>query len=185
MNLKNILQKYNLDDTSYTFGTDKNTTHDYIEGFYEKGLKPYREKSLNVLEIGIYYGASMRLWKEYFTNAKIFGVDIFDRVLPQYKNLENTELIFKDAYTENIFDESLKFDVIIDDGPHTFSSQIDFIKKYVHKLNKNSIMIIEDVADISYIKYFESEVPDGFKFETIDLRKNKNRYDDLMFIIRN
>ena len=36
-----------------------------------------------------------------------------------------------------------------------------------------------------YIPILKDEVPDGFKTEVVDLRKNKNRYDDLMLIIKN
>jgi hypothetical protein len=73
MKLIEILKNFNLDDTGYTYGTDKNTIHDYINGFYESGLLPYKEKALDVLEIGIYFGASLKLWREYFINARIYG----------------------------------------------------------------------------------------------------------------
>jgi len=185
MTLIEILKNFNLDDAGYTYGTDKNTIHDYINGFYESGLLPYKEKSLDILEIGIYFGASLKLWREYFPNAKIYGADIQNRVLPQYKNINNVEYIFGDAYSQEFLNNELKFDVIIDDGPHTLQSQRDFIRKYHSKLKKDSIMIIEDIADIMYIPILKDEVPDGFTCEVIDLRKNKNRYDDLMLIIRN
>ena len=185
MTLIEILKNYNLDSSNYAYGTDKNDTHDYINGFYEAGLLPYKEKALDVLEIGINSGASLKLWREYFINAKIYGVDIQDRVRHEYKNIKNVEYIFGDAYSEAILNIDLKFDVIIDDGPHTLQSQRDFIKKYHSKLKKDSIMIIEDIADIMYIPILKDEVPDGFKTEVVDLRKNKNRYDDLMLIIKN
>jgi predicted O-methyltransferase YrrM len=185
MKLTEILQKFNLDDFNYKHGTDKNTVHDYVNGFYEEGLAPYKQKALSVLEIGIYFGASIKLWREYFPNAKIYGADIFDRVLPEFKNIENTELIFGDAYATEFLDNDLKFDVIIDDGPHTLESQIQFIRKYHSKLKEDSIMIIEDIADISYINYLEDEVPDGFTTEVFDLRKNKGRFDDIMLILKN
>lgn len=185
MKLIEILKNYNLDCSTYTYGTDKNDTHDYINGFYEAGLLPYKEKALDVLEIGINYGASLKMWREYFINAKIYGVDIQDRVRPEYRDIKNVEYMFGDAYSEEILNNDLKFDVMIDDGPHTLQSQRDFIKKYHSKLKKDSIMIIEDIADIMYIPILKDEVPDGFKTEVVDLRKNKNRYDDLMLIIRN
>ncbi len=59
------------------------------------------------------------------------------------------------------------------------------------ELNKNGILIIEDIQDKSSIKKLEEQFTITSKiynidcvFEVIDLRYNKNRYDDLMFVIR-
>lgn len=185
MNLKQILTIYNLNDYTHSFGTDKDTLHDYIDGFYEDVLLPFKERAIDVLEIGIYLGASMKLWREYFSNAKIYGIDTEDRRLEKFKNLKNVEYLFEDAYSDNLSINDLKFDVIIDDGPHTLESQIKFIQKYHSKLKKDSIMIIEDIADISYVPILQKEIPLGFTSELIDLRKNKNRFDDIILVIKN
>ena len=45
--------------------------------YYEKLFKNIRESTLKVLEIGVETGRSHRLWLEYFSNATIYGFDIF------------------------------------------------------------------------------------------------------------
>ncbi|MGO8745772.1 MAG: class I SAM-dependent methyltransferase [Thermoguttaceae bacterium] len=42
---------------------------------YEQYFAPIRHAVKSVLELGVYEGASLRLWRDYFTNAKIHGID--------------------------------------------------------------------------------------------------------------
>lgn len=179
------------------FLTDKNTTHSYLET-YEKLLYPKKDSAKNVLEIGIgdfhhQNGGSILLWYKYFTDATIYGLDILDdsRVINTLKNNERIKLITSvDAYNEDIFKENLldkdiKFDVIIDDGPHTLESMKQFIKLYTQVLSDDGILIVEDVQDISWTDELKKLVPENLKqyIEIYDLRSNKYRYDDILFVI--
>ena len=65
MNLFNIGKKY---------PTSKNITG-FIE-IYEFYFNQLKEKDINILEIGIDNGDSLRLWRDYFTRANICGLDI-------------------------------------------------------------------------------------------------------------
>ena len=67
--------------------TDKNTIHSYLET-YEKLLQSKKYTAKNVLEIGIYMGGSIKLWHDYFVNARIYGLDIihFNKVPNMLKN---------------------------------------------------------------------------------------------------
>ena len=62
-----------LRHTYTALGTDKNTTHSYIE-VYTDLLDKYRETG-NILEIGAAHGNSVRMWREYFTNGIVAGID--------------------------------------------------------------------------------------------------------------
>ena len=55
--------------------TDKNTTHSYLP-LDESLFKNKRETAQNILEIGIQNGGSIKLWRDYFINATIYGLDI-------------------------------------------------------------------------------------------------------------
>lgn len=58
-------------------------TDKYIHSFagfsyldiYARYLSQLRDKELSVLEIGVKDGASLRMWRSYFSNARIYGVD--------------------------------------------------------------------------------------------------------------
>lgn len=200
MKLKEILEQYSLNGDYHNGrkynngGTDKNTVHSYIDSFYENCFEKYKNEKISLLEIGIQGGASLKMWNEYFlNNERIVGIDISeDNVHVDYKNIPKVTYIYGDAYSDEILNDDLKFDIIIDDGPHTLNSQICFIEKYLPKLKCGGILIIEDVQDIKWVdnfiktfeSFFESDETDHYyELETFDLRLNKNRYDDIIFTI--
>jgi len=171
--------------------TDKNTTHSYLD-LYETLLSPKKTTAKKVLEIGIDRGGSIKLWSDYFDNATIYGFDIIhiNNVWSELKHQTNIVLCTStDAYGDGFFDtllkKKLKFDVMIDDGPHTLESMKHFIIKYSQLLAEDGILIIEDVAEWEWIDILKGVVPDHLTpyIETYDLRPNKNRYDDIVFVI--
>jgi 23S rRNA U2552 (ribose-2'-O)-methylase RlmE/FtsJ len=124
----------------------------YIEHVYADFLSdPNKIESIKqILEIGVYNGESILLWKNIFVNATIYAIDInsCDKIL----NVDRINFIRQNAYCIdccNIFeDESL--DLIIDDGPHTLDSFIFLIKNYLVKLKIGGTLIIEDIIDTSW-----------------------------------
>jgi hypothetical protein len=182
-----------VDDTK----TDKNTLHSYLE-LYEKLLSPKKDTAKNVLEIGIgpvklQNGGSIKLWKDYFTNATVYGLDIIpkEHVIQELVNHKRVVLFTSiNAYDEKFFNEhflkkNLKFDFMLDDGPHTLESMKTFIRLYSKVMTDDGILIIEDVQSIDWIPILYREVPQHLKkfVKPYDLRKNKNRYDDIVFTI--
>jgi cephalosporin hydroxylase len=170
--------------------TDKNTVHSYLP-LYQQLLIKKKDTAKNVLEIGIYYGGSIKLWNDFFINAKIHGLDIspFENVWNELKN-DNVELYNSNAYdetffNENFLDKNIKFDVMVDDGPHTLVSMIKFIQLYSKLMTEDGILIIEDVQSFEWMEILSCVVPDELKkfIKIYDLRKNKGRYDDLVFTI--
>ena len=153
-----------LNDKGYK--TDKHTSHNYIQGYYEKAFSPYQNKNINFLEIGILAGESMKLWADYFTNPKnIVGIDIFVRVSRQQveRNLLNYEVKlhtinshgrdgFHGEYPQSDDDkfEEFKeqyggFDIIVEDGHHGVNSQVGTYNRFSSLVNEGGIYIIEDI----------------------------------------
>jgi hypothetical protein len=173
--------------------TDKNTAHSYLDT-YEKLFFPIRKTASNILEVGIYWGGSIQLWRDYFPYAQIYAVDIcsldFIRK-PSILNDHNITLFtntngYDDTFIQSEFiNKNIKFDMILDDGPHTIEGMINFIVKYLPLLSENGIMIIEDVQDFNWIEIFKQIVPNEYKkyIQVYDLRHIKNRYDDVLFVI--
>ena len=52
-------------------------------------------------------------------------------------------------------------------------------------LSDDGVLVIEDVQSINWINELKMRVPDHLQefIEVYDLRRNKNRYDDIMFVI--
>jgi hypothetical protein len=177
--------------------TDKNTTHSYLP-LYEKLLTNKKITAKNVLEIGIgdfgeKNGGSIKLWRDFFTNATIYGIDILpsNRVLDELLNDKRVILYTSsDGYNETFFnknflDKNIQFDFMLDDGPHTLGSMKQFIKLYSQIMTPDGILIIEDIQSWDWINILKNEVPDNLKefIKIYDLRSNKNRFDDIVFTI--
>ena len=171
--------------------TDKNTYHSYFP-LYERLLSPNQFNKITLLEIGVLWGGSIKLWNDYFSNATIYGIDKIDRVtIMEIKKYDNISLYLSNNAYDNTFiqetfiSKNVLFNYIIDDGPHTLISMKKCISLYSKLLTNNGIMIIEDVQDIEWIKELIAETPDNLKpfIEIHDLRTVKNRYDDIVFVI--
>ena len=170
--------------------SDKNTRHSYLD-LYQSLLENKKLSARNVLEIGIDRGGSIKMWDDYFDNANVYAVDIMDykKVWSEIKN-KNTIILHTstDAYSQDCIDKhfsGIKFDFILDDGPHTLKSMIDFLHLYLPLLTNDGILIIEDVQKFEWFDKLAQEVPYQLQkyIQTFDLRKNKNRYDDLVFVV--
>jgi hypothetical protein len=168
--------------------TDKDTLHSYLET-YENLFKEKRFTSTAIMEIGISEGGSIKLWNDYFINARIIGIDIM-KMRNSIEDIKNIYprinlLLETDAYNMDVNFFNNKFDIIIEDGDHVLSNQIKFLKNYLPILDDNGIMIIEDIQKIQDIDILKLETPEEYKkyIEVYDLRGNKGRYDDILFVI--
>jgi len=139
------------------YKTDKHTSHDYIQTIYDPMFEVIKDDNISLCEIGVHNGESMKLWSDYFTNAKhIVGVDIFERTsLEEVKdNLKDYNVNLHKFNSTEDTDESKAFieqysdgfDIIIDDGNHHWQSQIDTFKKFSPLMNTGGVYIIEDVG---------------------------------------
>ena len=181
-----------LSDIVDSSRTDKNTVHSYLE-LYQELLFSKKETAKNVLEVGIYMGGSIKLWNDFFINAYVYGLDIIDynNVWEGIKNKDRIKLYTSiDAYNETFFNntflnKNIKFDFMLDDGPHSLESMKQFIKLYSQIMTDDGILIIEDVQSWDWIEILKNEVPEELKkyIHVYDLRPNKNRYDDIVFTI--
>ncbi len=171
--------------------TDKNTVNSFLP-VYQKLFVGKKETAKNILEIGIEKGGSIKLWSDYFKNATIHGVDMMNlnNVWDGIKNKENIKLYTTaNAYNEYVVffikSQNVKFDIILDDGPHALGSMIHFIRFYIPLMTDDGIFIIENIQDWAWIDVLKNEVPDDLKkyIKVYDLRTNKNRFDDILFVI--
>lgn len=171
--------------------TDKNSKHSYFP-VYEKLFNDFRNNEINLLEVGIYKGGSVKLWSDYFPKANIYACDIEDNIkIPEIKKNERIKLDFKqNAYdlqyvNDKYISNNIQFDILIDDGPHTLDSMKQFIDLYLPLIKYNGILVIEDVKSLEWIEELKRHTPNILQpfIEVYDLRENKKRYDDILFVI--
>jgi len=128
------------------YNSDKGYLHSYYE-VYDLHFRRLKDSAKNLLEIGTYAGESLLVWKEYFSNCNIYGVDNYFK--PKFKSQDRITFNLLDAYCdESVTKLSRNYDIIIDDGPHTLESQLFFVEKYLPLLSNNGIMVIEDILSL-------------------------------------
>lgn len=113
---------------------------------YEDLFRDIRLGKFNILEIGVKKGGSLRMWKEYFPNAQIYGIDINGRAKRYEEDRIQTEIIDQsDKVALELFAKDKKFQLIIDDGSHKSSHQITSFETLWPYISPKGYYIIEDV----------------------------------------
>ena len=171
--------------------SDKGDVHSYLP-VYEEILAPYREKAKNILEIGLFNGASLLMWEQYFA-GKVHGIDCSDT---PHDSLADLRPLLDGTHNIHIMDAEdpeaikkafgcIKFDVVIEDAGHHVEQQLKLYDLFKPYLKTSSIYIIEDIQNIDADKrLFESIDPEK-KVTILDRRAINNRYDDVLVIISN
>jgi hypothetical protein len=182
------MNNYNLIELVNNEKTDKNTIHSYLS-LYNLLLKNKKNSCQNVIEVGIKEGGSIKLWHDYFSNATIYGCDndnhsfIWDEIKNNNRiKLFNSTNVYDPLFINNFKD--IKFDFALN-GTNTLESMIQFIELYLPLMKDDGILIVENIQEIKWLDILKSIIPIEFKnnIKTYDLRVNKNRYDDIVFVI--
>jgi len=163
-------------------GGDKGTNHSYI-GVYQKEMS--KLKNISILEIGIQFGHSIKMWQEYFENSWVGGIDI-DLNNLSFDNLDNVFLC--DGTNKEQVNKTLgnkKFDYVIDDASHTLKDQILSFDIFYSKIKKGGKYFIEDIANDENLNKIVKHLSDSNveSFKVYDLRDIKNRFDDIIIVV--
>ena len=148
----------------------------YFE-IYDRHFSAYRNKEIVVLEIGVFQGGSLQMWKSYFgPKAKIYGIDID----PDCKKFEEENIeIFIGSQSDKNFLKELKqkipfVDILIDDGGHTMNQlKTSFDEMFSH-VKADGIYALEDLHTCYWIDY-----GGGYKRRGSFIEYSKNFIDDL------
>ena len=130
-------------------GTDKQVVHGYLD-HYEELLKPYRNTpDAKVVEVGICSGACLLMWREYFADATVWGIDKYDKRYGPARKANDDRLIFIHQEIEQFvaFDdvfEDNSLDVVIDDATHYVYDQFLSVLYFIQKLKPGGLLVVED-----------------------------------------
>lgn len=121
---------------------------------YESLLSKFKNKRIIFVEIGIFSGGSLFMWRNFFgKKAKIIGIDLSPDVL-RFRKYGFDILIgdqSDDLFWKSFFKRYGKVDVVLDDGGHTNFQQIKTVNNCVRNIKDGGMLITEDVHT-SYIK---------------------------------
>ena len=144
--------------------TDKH--NGFYEQAYEQSFKDCRERIKTVFEIGVYRGGGVRVFRDYFPNAQIVGIDVDyaanvaeDRIVTEIGNATDARFL------ASVIDRHGRPDIVIDDGSH-YGSEIRAAFDVLYPLT-NFCYVIEDL-DTQYSKNHDGRfVADGFSYSTV------------------
>lgn len=194
------------------YGSDKGhinimySKHNYTTLYFSL-FKNWRFKKIRLFELGLgtnnvnipsnmgangIPGASLYGWSEFFPHGKIFGADIDgnilfnnDKIKTFYCDQTNPHVI-KYMWNEPELKEG--FDIIVEDGLHSFSANVCFFENSIHKLNRGGYYIIEDITKdeehrfISKIEEWENKYNDCL-FQLLTIPSFQNTYDNNVLIV--
>jgi tetratricopeptide (TPR) repeat protein len=140
------MQTQSLDVIGILQGTDKTSlANDYLR-HYERILSEFRDEPIELLEIGIAQGASLRTWTGFMPHAKIIGVDI-DGSCKAYATDRITVEIGSQADPEFLLELARRYrpSVIIDDGSHQAEHVMLTFDYLYPTLLQGGVYIMEDL----------------------------------------
>lgn len=168
-----------VSDLMADYPTDKNSGHSYGP-FYDALLAPIRESARRVLEIGVYRAGSLQVWRDYFPNAWVHGLDAdpkyvdgvsLDRVVTHLGN-QNDPAVLRQL--GSIYGP---FDFVCDDGSHRIEDQITSLLYLWEHVAPGGWYVIEDVQDPPAVQAVFGEW-------LVDRRQEKCVYDDALLVFQ-
>ena len=151
-----------LTELANKHGTDKGTTFNIKHGYTETYPTYLPEKCNKMLEIGIRFGPSARMWVEYYPEIDVFyGIDYCQEMsLDTLRSIQNENKKFKFFVADQSNREHLdlivnvigknQLDLILDDGSHCVDHQQISLAKLFQTIKSGGVYMIEDLADQYY-----------------------------------
>jgi SAM-dependent methyltransferase len=138
-------------------------------------------------------GASLYGWKEFFPNAHIFGADIDKDILFQTEHIHtyycdqtNPESI-QSMWSQKELEEP--FDIIVEDGLHTFEANVCFFENSIHKLKKGGFYIIEDIH-VNTLEKWKNQIEQWKQtysshiYKLLTIPSERNHTDNTLLIVQ-
>ncbi|MDH3303876.1 MAG: class I SAM-dependent methyltransferase [Gammaproteobacteria bacterium] len=146
----------------FSADTNVHKWHHYFE-IYTKHFGPYRDHPIKMLEIGVFRGGSLRMWKDYFhPDSTIVGIDI-DRTCKDHEMADRNVFVrigsqADPGFLAKVNEEFGPFDIILDDGSHkTHHQNISFGALFRPALKDGGCYMVEDVHTNYWLKHVDSE----------------------------
>lgn len=125
---------------------------------YDRVFGPFRERSIDLVEVGVQNGGSLEIWLQYFPRARcLVGCDIDPHVAalrfadPRIHVVVGA--INERATSERIVRHAPEFDIFIDDGSHSSKDINATFYNYFHRVRPGGLFVIEDLHCAYYPDY--------------------------------
>ena len=166
-----------LSKFGWKYGTDKSTNHRYTP-YYHQVFTPVRNTTHTLLEVGVFKGESLKMWRDYFTNSMIYGIDYFRgnadgtwgelnrRVkldakfgprIAMFDVNQSSIVEMERAFAEDQpLGQAAPYDIIVEDGSHMNRDQQLTFGQLFPLVRPGGIYVIEDTAS-SYSQGYDEK----------------------------
>ena len=194
-----IGKEYDTDKSSQRSNvTNVRHCHPYTL-FYDSLFKNRKNDVLEIAELGILDGGSLRMWQKYFANSNIYGFEWNQELINRFKNNFNNERItlanidVTNAHSiKNAFaNVNVMYDLIIEDTTHQFEDQIRVIENSYSYIKPGGILIIEDIFKhydeknyINRLSHILHQFQDYYFIELDHVNRNSTGWNnDKLFVL--
>jgi cephalosporin hydroxylase len=123
---------------------------------YDRYFSSYRGRKITMVEIGVFHGGSLQMWRKYFgRKARIYGIDIDERTRSLAER--HIRIVIGDQGDRNFLRSLAKItgplDILIDDGGHTMEQQITSFEELWPLVKVGGIYLIEDLHTSYWPEY--------------------------------
>ena len=155
-NLNTLFEHFNSDKGEYFINQyvqpakknkEKINAHGYAK-IYETVFISFKEKKINILEIGSFYGNAAAALYFYFDKANIFSADINPDMF-KYKSNRITNFYVdsssRNSLKNDLINKKNNFDIIIEDASHMLKDQIISLFMLFPLVNPGGYFIVEEL----------------------------------------
>jgi len=133
-------------------------------------------------------GASLRVWRDYFPNAMVYGADIDREILFEEERIRTHYIDQLDPRAIAAFWKSVgekDFDFMVDDGLHTFEAGTCLFQHSIDMLAADGIYVIEDVSVSDLVRYMRFFDPSSYNVDYVTMyRPNTALSDNNLILVR-
>ena len=145
--LYDIGVKYGIEKLGNEHGTDK-TVHRYL-GHYEAKFEGRRNNTVSLLEIGVMKGSSLRMWRDYFPNGQIYGIDAVEESIYTEERIQCFLGTQENArFLAGVIQTTGPLDIVIDDGGHQSIQHVASFEALWQHIKPGGWYCIEDCFSI-------------------------------------
>lgn len=125
---------------------------------YDRHFAAYRNSPVKMLEIGVFRGGSLELWRDYFgPEATIFGIDVDPRCSAYATPPNQVRIGSQDdaVFLRSVVDEMGAPDIVLDDGSHIGRHQRASFDTLFPLLKEGGLYVIEDLHSAYWPGFWE------------------------------
>ena len=185
-----MIKKTPLCKLAEKYGADKcpKIGHMYTPFYYEY-LKDKKHTFKKILEVGVgnhrqiklipngVIGASIRMWRDFFPNAMVYGADIAPECIFEDERIKtfHCDELKEEEILNLVKNTGTDIDLVVDDACHHFHNQVFLFTHLMPLLKKEVIYIVEDCRRTRMMRkmfpqynYFIPQFPPNDRFKTHD-----------------